>query len=87
MPLHDFKCTKCDYVQEEIVPAKTRQTVCEHCGEVSKKVFLKSAVPFKTIVPTYPGCKRQKAGYVHTIHADQKATKIQSGYGGCVKPD
>lgn len=85
MPLHDFKCTKCKYTQEEVVPATTDNIVCDHCGSVSEKVFLQSAKQLTTIIPDYPGCKKKKAGYVHS-HGDKPATKVQSGWGGCGNP-
>ena len=86
MPMHDFECD-CGHTTEEIVPAGTKKIQCEECGKKMTKVFLKSATTCTTIVPTYPKCKRQKAGYTHTSHADQKATRIQSGYGGCQGPN
>lgn len=84
MPLHDFKCPSCGEVKEEIV--KNGEIVrCDSCGKSMEKIFLKSATHLTTIIPSYPGCKAQKAGYVHT-HGDRPATKVQSGFGGCVNP-
>ena len=85
MPLYDFEC-KCGHVQEEIVSAGDSPPDCEQCGKSMERVFLKSPALLTTIVPTYPGCKKNKAGYTHTSHADQDATKLQSGYGGCQGP-
>jgi putative FmdB family regulatory protein len=86
MPLHDFKCVKCKHVQEELVSNSEESPRCDACGAKTEKVFLKSATPLKTIIPIYPGCKKHKAGYQHTKHADHPATKVQSGYGGCGNP-
>jgi putative FmdB family regulatory protein len=85
MPLHDFKCP-CGHIQEEIVSADSKPPKCEDCGKKMHKVFLKSPTTITSFIPTYPGCKKQKAGYTHTSHADQAATKLQSGYGGCQAP-
>ena len=85
MPLHDFECPKCKHITEDIVPADTKTTRCEVCCHEAHRVFIGCAKQLTTIIPSYPGCLRQKAGYVHT-HGDHSATKIQSGYGGCVKP-
>lgn len=84
MPMHDFECPECGQVVEEIV--KTGETLrCSACGALMQKVFQVAPKSFSTIVPDYPGAKKKKAGYVHT-HADRNATKVQSGYGGCVNP-
>lgn len=85
MPMHDFECTKCTYTEEEIVPPGAETINCASCGGVSKKVFLQSAILLTTIIPDYPGCKKKRAGYVHT-HGDKSATKVQSGPGGCLNP-
>jgi len=85
MPLHDFEC-ECGHVTEEVVSFKTKKIDCPECGAKMSRVFLKAATVCTAMVPTYPGCKKSKAGYTHTSHADQDATKIQSGYGGCQGP-
>jgi len=57
---------------------------CPACGSWDVKIIFygHSALVCAQIIPIYPGCKRHKAGYTHTSHADQKATRYQIGYGG-----
>lgn len=85
MPLYDFKCPDCNWVTEDIVSSETETVPCEKCRHTAQKIYVGCAKQLTTIIPSYPGCLRQKAGYVHT-HGDRPATKIQSGYGGCTKP-
>jgi len=84
MPMHDFECPHCGLEIEEIV--KDGEMVgCSACGEIMTKVFKNPPKLFDTIIPDYPGAKKNKAGYIHT-HGDRPATKVQSGAGGCVNP-
>ena len=84
MLMYDFECTKCKHQFEELTIIKETHAVCPECTGESVRIV---SMPhqFNTIIPAYPGCKKQKAGYVHT-HGDKPATKIQSGYGGCGSP-
>ena len=85
MPMYDFECSSCGYTFEDITPADT-VAVCPECNNFVDRVF-KQAPPILTnIIPSYPGCLKQKAGYVH-IHGNKPAEKLQSGYGGCTKPN
>lgn len=84
MPLYDFECS-CGKTIEAIVPTGEFPE-CPECGEKMSKVWMKSPSVLTTIIPTYPGCKRMKAGYAHTSSADHPATRVQSGYGGCTHP-
>jgi putative FmdB family regulatory protein len=77
MPLHDFECIACGSMFEEIVPAGMHRCPCPECGAEGEKVYTKSPPILTAIIPAYPGCKKQKAGYAHS-HADRPATKIQS---------
>lgn len=86
MLLLDFQCTSCETVFEELMESGVTTCSCPHCGEVGTRIFTKTAHICTAMIPTYPGCKRQKAGYAHTRHADQAATRLQSGYGGCQRP-
>lgn len=97
MIMKDFECDACGHIFEELTPATNelklaegqdwgwKDVTCPACGECSAKEIFNgsSALWCEQTIPTYPGCKKQKAGYTHTSHADQKATKLQSGYGGC----
>ena len=41
---YDYKCTKCDSVQEiEHKMSETPEVKCEHCGEHTEKTFLTAA--------------------------------------------
>lgn len=57
----------------------------EGCGLMAKGLITGAPTLLTTIIPSYRGCKKQKAGYVHS-HGDKDATKVSSGYGGCVNP-
>ena len=83
MKLYDFFCPYCDYHSEELVD-NDEKPLCPNCGSEMKREMSKLHW-ITNIVPSYPGCKKQKAGHVHT-HCDKDATRIQSGYGGCQGP-
>lgn len=85
MILRDFQCTMCKHVQEELLNDGDEFPKCVKCGGKTARIFTACAKTLVTIIPAYPGCKRVKAGYIHT-HGDQPATKVQSGYGGCGNP-
>lgn len=85
MLLYDFECPKCGKIREELVSNPDEKILCDNCGKNMHRIFVKSAVILTTIIPSYPGCKTQKAGYVHT-HGDRPATKVLSGPAGCVNP-
>jgi putative FmdB family regulatory protein len=84
MPMYDFECA-CGHEMEDLIDAGAFPA-CPKCGEDMFKVWRDPPKLFSKIIPDYPGSKRLKAGYTHTAHADHSATKIQSGYGGCVSP-
>lgn len=84
MPMYDFQCPKGHQFEE--ISAVNEVVCCPECGETAEKVWRKSAPVLTAIVPDYPGSKRFKAGYQHTHHADQSATRVQSGYGGMCNP-
>lgn len=84
MKLYDYECEN-GHVLEELVEGDER-VFCPECGKEMHRTWKKAAATLTTIIPTYPGCKRMKAGYEHTSHADQPATRIQAGYGGCQGP-
>lgn len=80
MRMRDFQC-KCGVMLEELVDNEVRTWTCPTCGSAMEQVWIAPPKIFSTVVPTYPGCKAQKAGYMHT-HGDRPATRTQSGYGG-----
>ena len=83
MKLYDLRCPKCEKIIEELIE-EDEQINCPVCNTVMKIMPNKVTI-MTNVIPSYPGCKKQKAGYVHS-HGDKDATKIQSGYGGCVGP-
>ena len=83
MPLYDFKCDGCGESTEEIVDSDVKKLDC-NCGGTKQRLAC-AAKTLTTIIPSYPGSLKQKAGYVHS-HGDKPATKVQSGPGGCVTP-
>jgi putative FmdB family regulatory protein len=85
MPLYDFRCKECG-LEEEVLCRKGKKTgVCSKCGGSAEMFWKQAPQQLTNIIPSYPGSKKQAAGYVHS-HGDQPATKVQSGRGGCVKP-
>ena len=100
MILRDFKCNRCSHIFEELAPSDKEMELaekqgwgwkaleCPKCGvhDLSLVFNRGSATVLKKIIPIYPGCKKQKAGYTHTKHADHPATKIMSGPAGCQSP-
>lgn len=76
MPLYDYECVKCGHCEESIQPPVTPTIECSKCGEVSEKYYTSCAKTLTTIIPAYPGCKKNKAGYVHT-HGDKPRSRVQ----------
>lgn len=81
MPLYDFVCDACNAKFETIVKYGVDDAPCRECNATAKRVPSGFAL-LNTIVPSYPGCKKRKAGYLHT-HGNRPRTpgKIQVGYG------
>lgn len=39
MPLFDFKCTKCETVEEQYTPAyEKRESICTKCGSIALRL-------------------------------------------------
>ena len=76
MPMYDFKCTLCGHEEDDIQPSGTTKIVCSKCNGQSERFFADCAKTLTTIIPSYPGCKKVRAGYVHT-HGDKPRTKVQ----------
>lgn len=86
MPVYDYACPS-DHIFEVrcSIAARPDLTPCPECGADSRRVILTVPPLLTEIIPSYPGSKKLKAGYVHS-HGDKAATKVSSGYGGCVNP-
>ena len=82
--MYDFECPTGHQFEE--ICAVNIPMFCPECGKEATRVWKKVAKALVEIIPSYPGCNRQRAGYQHTSQADQPATKVQSGYGGCGNP-
>jgi DNA-directed RNA polymerase subunit RPC12/RpoP len=79
--LRDYECKKCEEVFEDFDGS---EVACPKCKSAEvQRIFAKSPATLTVIIPTYPGCKKHKAGYVHS-HGDRPKTpgKIQVGYTG-----
>lgn len=86
MLMFDFRCDACAIESEELVSSATTIPACGQCGKPMHRIYNKSASLITAFIPMYPGNTKHMAGYTHTSKADQNATRIQSGYGGCVSP-
>ncbi len=75
MPLYDYKCSKCAHIEEDICPAGTKTIECEKCWETSARFFGSAPAYLTTIIPSYPGCKKVRAGYIHS-HGDRPSTRV-----------
>lgn len=64
-----------------LVDNKDMPVICV-CGTQMTRL-ISAPKTLTTIVPTYPGSQKHKAGYVHR-HVNRPATKTQVGVGGGV---
>jgi putative FmdB family regulatory protein len=88
MPIYDFQCERCEHVCEDELCSNAEAEKglrCPSCGGDMTRLMGAPRV-FTTIIPTYPGSKRHKAGHVHKF-ANRPAEKTQIGYGGSVSAD
>jgi Zn-finger nucleic acid-binding protein len=83
--MKDFLCPNCCAEVEELVENDVASIPCPWCKTNMENVWLKAPHLASECIPSYPGCKAQRAGYMHT-HGDRPAEKIQSGYGGSQGP-
>jgi hypothetical protein len=86
MLVFDYQCPGCDRPEENVlVEHADDDVVCPTCGAVMTRLAAAPKI-FSTIIPTYPGSDRLKAGGVHKAQR-QPATKTQIGYGGGQSPE
>ena len=71
--LNEYICRQCATRFEYIHENTTDIQKCPQCESTDSELQLGSYT-LTTIIPTYRGCKRQKAGYVHS-HGDRPAEK------------
>lgn len=84
----DLQCGACDHEFESIIDRAqyTDGTIaCPECNGETFRVYRGAPGVLTSIIPSYPGSKKNAAGHQHT-HADRAASKIQSGFGGCQGP-
>jgi putative FmdB family regulatory protein len=84
MPMYDFVCSKGHQFEE--ICSIDEAVLCPECSLAAERIWNKTPKVLVEIIPSYPGCNRQRAGYTHTNQADHPATKVQSGYGGMCNP-
>jgi putative FmdB family regulatory protein len=72
--LNGYTCKACGASYEYMHENSADKQVCPACGSNDAELQLGSHT-LTVIIPTYRGCKRQKAGYQHT-HGDKPAEKI-----------
>jgi len=77
MPMYDYECEDCGHADEFIRPSDSKKSItCPKCGKRMSPVWRNAPKQMVTVIPSYPGCKRQKAGYMHS-HGDRPAEKVQ----------
>lgn len=86
MATYDYECE-----QKHVFEIKCRisehqsELQCPICGSNAKQIIIEAPVLLTEIIPSYPGCKKNKAGYQHS-HGDFSGTKVMSGPGGMINP-
>jgi len=64
---YDYECTECGSVFEEMINSSNPEPIeCASCGSAKVDRRMPSPAVLTSIVPSYPGSKRVKAGYQHT---------------------
>lgn len=71
--LQGYICQTCGEGYEFTHHPMDEQNVCPACGSTKADLTLGGTL-LTTIIPIYPGCKRLKAGHVHS-HGDRPAEK------------
>lgn len=76
LKMYNFECTNCGHEFEALVEGCDGEPEeCTPCGATTGFLRLIGAPKNLTeIIPSYPGCKARKAGYVHT-HGNRPAEK------------
>ena len=82
--LYDYDCAQGHRFEiRSSVADKPVAPPCPECGEPAHFVITKAPALFTTIIPSYPGSLKLKAGYVHS-HGDKPATKTMSTSSGMI---
>jgi predicted house-cleaning noncanonical NTP pyrophosphatase (MazG superfamily) len=85
MPVYDFRCPYCSHLEQDVIAKLDEEVKCLACSEKMERLACAPHI-LTTIVPTYPGSKKHKAGYVH-LNKNEPATRTQIGYGGGQSPE
>lgn len=84
LKLYDFECTKCKHVFEALVEGVDGQP--DRCPECNFTALFHKCAGFpaimSTIIPSYPGSKKLKAGYQHTHARPAEKGKSQVSLAG-----
>ncbi len=76
----NFECEKCGEVFDDLVEGiEGKPESCPRCSSATGFTKLPSAINLaETVIPSYPGSKRIKAGYQHTHNrpAEKKGRQI-----------
>ena len=74
MRLNEYLCRQCTTRFEYLHKNMEDTQKCPQCDSNDVELQL-GGHTLTAIIPSYPGCKRQKAGYVHS-HGDRPAEKM-----------
>lgn len=85
LKVYDFGCAACNFILYNQTVSENDIIPCPIC-EVAMQRQMPAPQTLTTIVPTYPGSAKYKAGYVHK-YGNRPAEKTQIGYGGSVSKD
>lgn len=82
-----FECIECKVLSEALVEGiEGKPDRCTSCGSVGGFVkCVSSPTIMNTIIPSYPGSKRLKAGYQHTHARPAEKGKSQVSFAGITK--
>jgi putative FmdB family regulatory protein len=72
--LQEYACRACGKNYEFLHHPSNEPAACPSCGSLDAELQLGGAPLLTVIVPVYPGCKKHKAGFVHS-HGDKPAEK------------
>lgn len=82
MKVYDFECLFCGTRLLNQLVDDEDKLICHKCSKYMTRLISAPKI-LTTIIPTYPGSQKHKAGYQHK-HVNRPATKTQVGVGGGV---
>jgi DNA-directed RNA polymerase subunit RPC12/RpoP len=72
--MRDYCCMACGTDYEFLHHPAEEMAICPNCGSDKAESRASCGKLLTVIIPVYPGCKRVKAGFVHS-HGDRPAEK------------